>query len=167
MNIPVTTEEFCAICLEPYTESNLDDAVRLGCQHAFGRRCSQAWASQCTICPTCRSDFSPESLRADENTPLRIAGRPVVTLHEKKFAAYTGLIVSLFACSCITIPIVTVGAGAVSGLIILFLIGLLAGIYSICKDHDPLERYFYATTAICFLMSGLALLITKILTDIN
>ena len=168
MNIPFTTEQFCSICLEPYKESNRHDAVRLGCQHAFGRKCIQAWASQSTMCPTCRSNFSPEALRADENTPLRLSERPVVTLHEKKIAAFSGLIVGLIACSCVIIPIIILGAdAAIDGLIILFFASLLAGLYSFCENHNPVNRYFFATLAICFLLSGLSLLITNTLSDIS
>ena len=167
VNIPFTSEQCCSICLETYEESTRHDAVRLVCQHAFGRKCIQAWASQSNKCPTCRSNFSSELLRSDENTPLILSERSVVTLREKKFAVYSGIIVGLFACSCVTIPVISLGAGAIHGVIILFSIGLLAGIYSICENSYPLNRYFFATLAICFLSSGLALLAINTLTDIS
>ena len=50
MNIPFTIELSCSICLEPYKELTQHDAVRLGCQHAFGRKYIQTWASQSTRC---------------------------------------------------------------------------------------------------------------------
>ena len=167
MNVPFTTEQFCSICLEPYKESTRHDAVRIGCQHAFGRKCIQTWALESTKCPTCRSNFSPASLRADENTPLRLVERPVVTLREEKSAVYFGLLVGLIACSCITVPIISLGAGAIDDLIILFFIGRLAGIYSICGNSDPWNCYFFATLAICFLLSGLALLTANTLADMS
>ena len=101
MNASFTTEQFCSICLETYKESTGHDAVRLGCQHAFGRKCIQAWASQSTTCPTCRSNFSPASLRADENIPQSLADRLVVTLCENRSAVYFGLKISSITCSCI------------------------------------------------------------------
>ena len=104
VNISFTTEQFCSICLETYNESTGHDAVRLGCQHAFGRQCIQAWASQSTKCPTCRSNFSPASLRADKNIPQSLADRLdrlVVTLCENRSAVYFGLKISWITCSCI------------------------------------------------------------------
>lgn len=97
VNISFTTEQLCSICLEAYNESTGHDAVRLGCQHAFGRKCVQAWASQSTTCPACRSNFLPESLRADESIPQSLADRLVVTLREQRSALYVGLIFSLIA----------------------------------------------------------------------
>ncbi len=102
MNTSYTTEQFCSICLETYKESTGHDAVRLGCQHAFGRKCIQTWASQSTKCPTCRSIFSPASLWSDENIPQSLADRLLVaTLREKRSALYFGLKISFIACTCI------------------------------------------------------------------
>lgn len=101
MSTSFTTEQFCSICLETYKESTGHDAVRLGCQHAFGRKCIQTWASQSTKCPACRSIFSPASLWSDENIPQSLADRLVATLREKRSALYFGLKISFIACTCI------------------------------------------------------------------
>ncbi len=101
MNTSFTTEQFCSICLETYKESTGHDAVRLGCQHAFGRKCIQTWASQSTKCPACRSIFSPASLWSDENIPQSLADRLVATLREKRSALYSGLRIGFIAYTCI------------------------------------------------------------------
>ena len=156
VNIPFTTELSCSICLEPYKELTQHDAVRLGCQHAFGRKCIQTWASQSTKCPTCRSNFSPESLWADENTRQRLAYRGIVTLCEDS-GVCCGLALSLILCSCFIALVICHGDGASESFVLLFIFSLFTG-YNSCRSVDPWERQLFATLAICPLLLALALL---------
>ena len=77
MNIRNTTELGCCICLEPYEESTGHDAVRLNCQHAFGRTCINEWAARSTMCPVCGSDTFPAELSGGLNAFRRLARRIV------------------------------------------------------------------------------------------
>ena len=138
LNIPFTTELSCSICLEPYKELAQHDAVRLGCQHAFGRKCIQTWASQSTKCPACRSIFLPESLWADENTPQRRAYRRIVALCEDS-GVCCGLILGLIICSYIITIVIYHDNGAICGFITLFICNLLTGYHSTCRDVAPWE----------------------------
>ena len=157
VNIPFTTELSCSICLEPYKVLTQHDAVRLGCQHAFGRKCIQTWASQSTKCPTCRSNFSPESLWADENILRRLSYRGIVALCEDS-GVYSGLSLSLILCSCIIAIVICNGDGAIESFVVLVILSLITGYYSF-RSVDPYDRQLLATLAISPLLFALALLI--------
>ena len=156
VNIPFTTELSCSICLEPYKELTQHDAVRLNCQHAFGRKCIQTWASQSTKCPTCRSNFSPESLWADENILQRLSHRGIGALCEDS-GVWSGLSLSLILCSCFITFVICNGDGAIKSFVLLVILSLFTGCYS-CRSVDPWERQLFATLAISPLLFALALL---------
>ena len=97
MNIRYSTEEFCSICYGSYEDSPGHDAVRLNCQHAFGRKCIIHWASVSNICPVCGLETIPVELRGRESTFCRLANRTISGLtREQKFVLLLGLSVTLY-----------------------------------------------------------------------
>ena len=80
MNIRYSTEEFCSICHDSYEESSGHDAVRLNCQHAFGRKCIIHWALKKNICPVCRLETIPADFPGRESVFRRLANRTIFGL---------------------------------------------------------------------------------------
>ena len=90
MNIRYSTQEFCSICHDSYEESSGHDAVRLDCQHTFGRKCIIRWALEKNICPVCRLETIPAEFR-------RLANRTISGLApEQKIGLLIGLFNGLF-----------------------------------------------------------------------
>ena len=97
MNIRYSTEEFCSICHDSYEESSGHDAVRLDCQHAFGRKCIIHWALKKNICPVCCLETIPEEFSGGESVFRRLANRTIFGLApEQKIGLLIGLFTGLF-----------------------------------------------------------------------
>ena len=102
MNVRYSTEEFCSICYDSYEESSGHDAVRLNCQHAFGRKCIIQWALESNICPVCGLETFPAEVRESACVFRRLADRPIFGLdHEQKFYMAFGFFFALFLGSLI------------------------------------------------------------------
>ena len=99
MNIRYSTEEFCSICYDSYEESPGHDAVRLDCQHAFGRKCIVSWALAGNTCPVCGLETIPAEFTGRESIFRRLANRTIfgITL-EQKIGLALGLFVILYMC---------------------------------------------------------------------
>ena len=92
MNIRYSTEEFCSICHDSYKESSGHDAVRLDCQHAFGRKCIIHWALEKNRCPVCRLETIPAGFPERESVFRRLANRTIFGLApEQKIELLAGL----------------------------------------------------------------------------
>ena len=89
MNIRYSTEEFCSICHDSYEESSGHDAVRLNCQHAFGRKCIIRWALVSNICPVCGLETIPADFR-------RLAERTIFGPTREQKSGLLGLSVALY-----------------------------------------------------------------------
>ena len=89
MNIRYSTEEFCSICYDFYEESPGHDAVRLNCQHAFGRKCIIRWAMVSNICPVCGLETIPAEFH-------RLAERTIFDPTREQNSGLLGLFVALF-----------------------------------------------------------------------
>ena len=89
MNIRYSTEEFCSICYDSYEDSPGHDAVRLNCQHAFGRKCIIRWASVSNICPVCGLETIPAEFH-------RLAERTIFGLTQEQTSGLLGLFVALY-----------------------------------------------------------------------
>ena len=89
MNIRYSTEEFCSICYGSYEDSPGHDAVRLNCQHAFGRKCIIRWASVSNICPVCGLETIPAEFH-------RLAERTIFGLTWEQKSGLLGLFVALY-----------------------------------------------------------------------
>ena len=98
MNIRFSTEEFCSICHGSYEESSGHDAVRLNCQHAFGRKCIMHWALENNICPVCGLETIPAEFSERESIFRRLANRTIFGLTpEQKIELRAGLFAALFS----------------------------------------------------------------------
>ena len=93
MNIRYSTQEFCSICHDSYEESSGHDAVRLDCQHAFGRKCIIHWALKKNICPVCRLETIPAEFSGGESVFRRLANRTISGLAPRQ---KIGLLIGLF-----------------------------------------------------------------------
>ena len=89
MNIRYSTEEFCSICYDSYEESSGHDAVRLNCQHAFGRKCIIRWALVSDICPVCGLETIPAEFH-------RLAERTIFGLTREQKSGLLGLFLALY-----------------------------------------------------------------------
>ena len=97
MNIRYSTEDFCSICYGPYEESSEHDAVRLACQHAFGRKCIVSWALEGNICPVCGLETIPAEFTGRESIFRRLANRTIFGLApEQKTGLALGVFLTLY-----------------------------------------------------------------------
>ena len=87
MNVRYSTEEFCSICYDSYEESSGHDAVRLNCQHAFGRQCIIQWALKSNICPGCGLETIPTEVRESARSFRRLANRAIFHLDQELIAS--------------------------------------------------------------------------------
>lgn len=78
MDIQYSTEDFCSICYEPYSNSTDHDAFKLECQHAFGRSCIKTWATKSITCPMCGLSTFPPELLGGLNPYRRLADRTIL-----------------------------------------------------------------------------------------
>lgn len=62
MNVTDFASNSCSICAEVYEKSTGHDAVRLDCQHTFGRRCIKKIALRSALCPECGLGAIPAEL---------------------------------------------------------------------------------------------------------
>ena len=135
MNIRYSTEEFCSICHDSYEESSGHDAVRLNCQHAFGRKCIIHWALENNTCPVCRLETIPAKLRGRESIFRRLENRTIFGLAPEYnfFVLLVGLLViAAVAAICgacyigldhpLTLNFRLISQGAIIGLVLSVLI---------------------------------------------
>ena len=64
MNVNNSTSNSCLICSDAFEKSTGHDAVRLDCQHAFGRRCIKKAALKSALCPECGLGSIPAEISA-------------------------------------------------------------------------------------------------------
>ena len=103
MNIRYSTEEFCSICYDSYEESPGHDAVRLNCQHAFGRKCIIHWALESNKCPVCGLETIPAELRGRVSLFRRLANRTIFApATEQGFELLFGFCVALLTGCMVT-----------------------------------------------------------------
>ena len=104
MNIRYSTEDFCSICYGPYEESSEHDAVRLDCQHAFGRKCIVSWALAGYTCPVCGLETIPEEFTGRKSLFRRLANRTISGLApEQKIGLALGVFISLYVGSMVAV----------------------------------------------------------------
>ena len=117
MNIRYSTEEFCSICYDSYEESPGHDAVRLNCQHAFGRKCIVHWALESNKCPVCGLATIPAELRGRERIFRRLENRTIFDpAPEQRFELLFGFFAALLtgctvACRYMVRPDSAIGNG--------------------------------------------------------
>ena len=165
MNIRYSTEEFCSICHDSYEESSGHDAVRLNCQHAFGRKCIIHWALQNNICPVCRLETIPAKFPGRESVFRRLANRTIFGLTP---AQKIGLLVGLFcgfllsygiSVDCDTHP---VSGNAVDYLLFYAVIAAIISISAFHINQNPPILYYRSIYLGLAVGMGLSALIISI-----
>ena len=168
MNVRYSTEEFCSICYDSYEESSGHDAVRLNCQHAFGRKCIIQWALESNICPFCSLETIPAEFRARENVFRRLANRTVFAIDpEQRFDFAVGLFLALYLACMLAVnyqfnPDSPFGNGV--GVLLFDAVGA-ASCGAIFRDPDPAFRNFLLGAVIGFVFSALVISIAIICTE--
>ena len=168
MNVRYSTEELCSICYDSYEESSGHDAVRLNCQHAFGRKCIIQWALESNICPFCSLETIPAEFRARENVFRRLANRTVFAIEpEHRFDFAVGLLLAL-CMGCMLNVIYQVNPDAPFGngvAVLLFDAVVAASCGHIFRDPDPAFRNCLLGAVIGFVFSALVISIAIICTE--
>ena len=168
MNVRYSTEEFCSICYDSYEESSGHDAVRLNCQHAFGRKCIIQWALESNICPYCSLETIPAEFRARESVLRRLANRTVFTFDPAQSLDFA---FGLFLASCMgnalaynyrVNPDSPFGNGVC---VLLFDAVGAASCGAIFRDPDPAFRNFLLGAVIGFVISALVISIAITFTE--
>ena len=145
MNIRYSTEGFCSICYDSYEKSPEHDAVRLNCQHAFGRKCIIHWALKSNICPACGLETIPAEFQGRKSIFHRLANRTIFGLtSEQKVGLLLGLFLALY-CGCTVAvnykihPDSAIGNGVDS---LLVAAAGAAGCSAYLSGQDPRTSYF-------------------------
>lgn len=71
------TSNSCLICSEVFEKSTGHDAVRLDCQHAFGRSCIKKAALKSVLCPECGEGSIPAELSARPKVRTVVVSNPL------------------------------------------------------------------------------------------
>ena len=77
MNVNDVTINSCLICSDVFAKSTGHDAVRLDCQHAFGRKCIKKAALRSTLCPECGLSSIPAELSASPKVRTVVVSNPL------------------------------------------------------------------------------------------
>lgn len=77
MNVINPTSNSCLICSDVFEKSTEHDAVRLDCQHAFGRSCIKKAALKSVLCPECGVGSIPAELSARPKVRTVVVSNPL------------------------------------------------------------------------------------------
>ena len=158
MNIRYSTEEFCSICYGSYEDSPGHDAVRLNCQHAFGRKCIIRWASVRNICPVCGLETIPAEFSGRESIFRRLANRTIFGLTpEQKFELLAGLCAALFSGCMVAVSDIVQPDSAIGNAVNLLLLcaACAAGCSAYFRGTDPNSSSFFLGGVIGYGLSAL------------
>ena len=169
MNIRYSTEEFCSICYDSYEESPGHDAVRLNCQHAFGRKCIVHWALESNKCPVCGLATIPAELRGRERIFRRLENRTIFDpATEQKMGLFAGLCSSLCLGCLVAVdykinPDREIGNGVA---ILLVAAATAAGCGASMRGPDPRTLYYSSCSLGAAIGYGLSALFMWIVTTL-
>ena len=165
MNISYSTEKFCSICYDSFEESLEHGAVRLNCQHAFGRKCIIHWALKSNKCPVCGLKTIPAELQGRESILPRLANRTIFGLtSEQKTGLLLGFFLALYVGCTVAVnykinPDSTIGNGIAP---LLLSAAGAAGCSANFTGQDPRALYFSSCALGGAIGLGLSALIISI-----